>query len=108
VPEEKRQLGGPKRTCADGIRMNVWEIGCGIVDSACSGMGPVADSRERGNKPSGSGATELITYSNAFIRLPQIEQTSDLTHSNDSFNRYILLRNKKFLLSNLSVVRYYS
>jgi hypothetical protein len=36
------------------------EGGCG-VDSPGSGQGPLAGSRECGDEPSGSGATELVS-----------------------------------------------
>jgi hypothetical protein len=35
-------------------------VGCG-VDPVGSGLGPVAGSCERGDEPSGSGATELVS-----------------------------------------------
>jgi hypothetical protein len=63
-PEGKRPLGRPRRKCGDGIRMNLREIGlggCGL-DSTGSGQGPVAGCRECGDEPSGSCATELVSY----------------------------------------------
>jgi hypothetical protein len=31
-PEGKRQLGRPRRSCEDNIRMDLREVGCGCVD----------------------------------------------------------------------------
>jgi hypothetical protein len=59
-PEEKRPLGRPRRRWEDGIIMDLREIGlggCGL-DSTGSGQGPVAC----GDEPSGSCATELVSY----------------------------------------------
>jgi hypothetical protein len=65
-PEGKRPLGRPRRRWEDGIRMDlrVREIGlegCGL-DSTVSGQGPVAGCCECGNEPSGSCATELVSF----------------------------------------------
>jgi hypothetical protein len=64
-PEEKRLLGRPRRRWEDGIRMDLREIGlgggvCGL-DSTGSGQGPVTVCCERGDEPSGSCATELVS-----------------------------------------------
>jgi hypothetical protein len=47
----------------DGIRIDLREIdwGCGL-DSTGSGQGPVACCCECGDEPSGSYATELVSY----------------------------------------------
>jgi hypothetical protein len=64
-PEGKRPLGRPRRRWEDGIRMDLREIGwlggCGL-DSTVSGQGPVAGCCECGDEPSGSCATELVSY----------------------------------------------
>jgi hypothetical protein len=63
-PEGKRPLGRPRRRWEDGIRMDLREIGlrrCGF-DSTVSGQGPVAGCCECGDEPSGSCATELVSY----------------------------------------------
>jgi hypothetical protein len=63
-PEGKRPLGRPRRRWEDGIRMDLGEIGlggCGL-DSTGSGQGPVAGCCECGVEPSGSYATELVSY----------------------------------------------
>jgi hypothetical protein len=63
-PEGKRPLGRPRRRWEDGIRMDFREIGlggCGL-DSTDSGQGPVAGCCECGDEPSGSCATELVSY----------------------------------------------
>jgi hypothetical protein len=31
-PEGKRPLGRPRRRCEDGIKMDLWEVGCGGTD----------------------------------------------------------------------------
>jgi hypothetical protein len=62
-PEGKRPLGRPRRRWEDGIRMDIREIGlggCGL-DSTVSGQGPLAGCCERGDEPSGSCATELVS-----------------------------------------------
>jgi hypothetical protein len=62
--EGKRPLGRPRRMWEDGIRMDLREIGlggCGL-DSTGSGQGPVAGRCECGDEPSGSCATELVSY----------------------------------------------
>jgi hypothetical protein len=67
-PEGKRPLGRPRRRWEDGIRMDLMEIGlggCGL-DWTGSGQGPVAGCCECGDEPSGSCATELVSYSNTY------------------------------------------
>jgi hypothetical protein len=62
--EEKRPLGRPRRRWEDGIRTDLGEIwlgACGL-DSTVSGQGPMAGCCECGDKPSGSCATELVSY----------------------------------------------
>jgi hypothetical protein len=62
--EGKRPLGRPRRRWEDGIRMNLREIGlggCGL-ESTGSGQEPVAGCCECGDEPSGSCATELVSY----------------------------------------------
>jgi hypothetical protein len=55
-PEGMRPLGRPRcRWEGD------WLRGCGL-DSRGSGQGPVAGCCECGDEPSGSCATELVTY----------------------------------------------
>jgi hypothetical protein len=63
-PEGKRPLGRPRRRWEDGIRMDLGEIGLGGggLDSTVSGQGPVAGCCECGDEPSGSCATELVSY----------------------------------------------
>jgi hypothetical protein len=62
-PEGNRPLGRSRRGGEDGIRMDVREIGLGEcrLDPVGSGYGPVSDSYEYGDEPSGSGATELVS-----------------------------------------------
>jgi hypothetical protein len=64
-PKGKRPLGRARRRWEDGIRMDVREIGLGVcgLDSTVSGQGPVAGCCECGDEPSGSCATELVSYS---------------------------------------------
>jgi hypothetical protein len=31
-PERKRPLGRPRRRWEDNIRMDLWEVGCGVMD----------------------------------------------------------------------------
>jgi hypothetical protein len=62
-PEGKRPLGRPRRKWEDGIRMDLREIGLGGVDwIRLSRQGPVAGCCECGDEPSGSCATELVSY----------------------------------------------
>jgi hypothetical protein len=63
-PEGKRPLGRPRRRWVDGIRMDLREIGLGVcgLDSTDSGQGSVAGCCECGDEPSGSCATELVSY----------------------------------------------
>jgi hypothetical protein len=63
-PEGNRPLGRPRLRWEDGIRMDLREIGLGGgggLDSTVSGQGPVAGCCERGDEPSGSCATELVS-----------------------------------------------
>jgi hypothetical protein len=63
-PEGKRPLERPRRRWEDGIRMDLREIGlwgCGL-DSTGSEQVPVAGCCECGDEPSGSCATELVSY----------------------------------------------
>jgi hypothetical protein len=65
-PEGKRPLGRPRSRWEDGIRMDLREIdlgGGGGLDSTVTGQGPVAGCCECGYEPSGSCATELVSYS---------------------------------------------
>jgi hypothetical protein len=64
IPEGKRPLERPGRRWDDGIRIDLREIGWGEcrVGPVGLGYGPVAGSCECGDGPSGSGATELVTY----------------------------------------------
>jgi hypothetical protein len=62
-PEGKRPLG---RTGVGGKMGSDWILGrlawgCGL-DSTGSGQGPVACCRECGDEPSGSCATEFVSY----------------------------------------------
>jgi hypothetical protein len=57
--EGKRPPGRPRRRWEDGVRMDLREIG---LDSDGSGQGPVAGCCECGDEPSGSCATELVSY----------------------------------------------
>jgi hypothetical protein len=55
--------------------MREWIVGrlagvCG-VELVVSGQKPVAGSCEHGDEPSGSGATELVTYSPSYTDFPQ-------------------------------------
>jgi hypothetical protein len=65
--EGKRPFGRPRRRWEDGVRMDLREIGlgggvgCGL-DSIGSGQGSVAGCCECGDEPTGSYATELVTY----------------------------------------------
>jgi hypothetical protein len=62
--EGKRPPGRPRHRWEDGIRMDLREIGlggCGL-DSTGSGQGPVAGCCECGDEPSGSCATELVSF----------------------------------------------
>jgi hypothetical protein len=62
--EGKRPLGRPRRRWEGGIRMDLRDTGlgeCGL-DSTGSGQGPVAGCCECGDEPSGSCATELVSY----------------------------------------------
>jgi hypothetical protein len=43
----------------DGTMGSEWILGCG-VDTAGWGQGPVTDSYEHGDEPSGSGATQFV------------------------------------------------
>jgi hypothetical protein len=63
-PEGKRPLGRPMHRWEDGVRMDLREIGLGGCgsDSTVSGQGPVAGCCECGDEPSGSCATELVSY----------------------------------------------
>jgi hypothetical protein len=64
-PEGKRPFVRPRRWWEDGIKMDLGEIGlggCGL-DSTGSGQGPVEGCCEYGDEPSGSCATELVSYS---------------------------------------------
>jgi hypothetical protein len=63
-PEGKRPLGRPRSRWEDGIRMDLREIGLGGVDWIL-----LAEDRDRwravsecGDEPSGSCATELVSY----------------------------------------------
>jgi hypothetical protein len=58
-PEEKRQLGRPRRKWEDYIKMDRKETGCGL-DSSGSEYGPVAGSCEHGNEPAVSISGEFI------------------------------------------------
>jgi hypothetical protein len=63
-PEGKKPLGRPRRRREDGIRTDLRETGlggCGL-DSTGSGQEPVAGCCECGDEPSGSCATELVTF----------------------------------------------
>jgi hypothetical protein len=55
-PEGTRPLQRPTRRRQDNIKMYFMEIMMGIcgLDASGSGYGPVADSCEHGNEPSGS------------------------------------------------------
>jgi hypothetical protein len=66
-PEGTRRLGRPRRKWEDGVRMDLWDIslgGGGGLDSTGSGQGPVAGCCECGYVPSGSCATELVSWTN--------------------------------------------
>jgi hypothetical protein len=61
--EGKRPLGRPRRRWQYGIRLNLREIGLGVVDwiRLAQEQGPVAGCGECGDEPSGSCATELVS-----------------------------------------------
>jgi hypothetical protein len=66
-PEGKRSLERARRRWEDGIEMDLREIGWGCgVDSRGSVYGPLAGCCECGDEPLGSGATELVTYRDAY------------------------------------------
>jgi hypothetical protein len=63
-PEGRRPLGRSRCRWEDDVRKDLREIGlggCGL-DSTGSGQGPVAGCCECGDEPSGSCATELVSY----------------------------------------------
>jgi hypothetical protein len=62
--EGKRSLGRQRRRWEDGIRMDLRETGLGVcgLDPTGSGQRPVAGCCECGDEPSGSCATELVSY----------------------------------------------
>jgi hypothetical protein len=65
-PEGKRPLGRPRRRWENGINMDLGEIGlggCGL-DSTGSGQGRLAGCGECDDEPSGSCATEVVSYIN--------------------------------------------
>jgi hypothetical protein len=53
-PEGKRPLGRPRRRWVDNIAIDLREIGWDGLDRSGSGEGPVEDSCEHGDEPSGS------------------------------------------------------
>jgi hypothetical protein len=54
-PEGKRPLGRPRRTLEDNIKMDVQEVGCGVLDwIGLAQNRQVAGTCECGNEPSGS------------------------------------------------------
>jgi hypothetical protein len=57
----------PKCRWGDKIRMDLGEIGLGVVDWIHSGQGPVAGCCECGDETSGSCATELVSYVRTII-----------------------------------------
>jgi hypothetical protein len=67
-PEGNRPLGRSRRRLEDGIRMeSEWILRVGLgggggLDSASSGHGPVAGCCECCDEPSGSCATELLSF----------------------------------------------
>jgi hypothetical protein len=63
-PEGKRLLERPRRRWEDGIRMDLREIGLGGggLDSTGLGQVPMAGCCECGDEPSGSCATELVSW----------------------------------------------
>jgi hypothetical protein len=62
-PEGKRPLGRPRRRWEDGIRMDLKRLDWGFgLDSTGPGQEPVAGCCECGDEPSGSCATELVSY----------------------------------------------
>jgi hypothetical protein len=68
-PEGKISLGRPRRRWEDGVRMNFRQIclgWCGL-DSTGSGQGPVGGCCECGDEPSGSCATELVSYDRILV-----------------------------------------
>jgi hypothetical protein len=62
--EGNRPRERPRRRWEYGIRMDLREIGLGVcgLDSTGSGQGPVEGCCECGDEPSGSCATELVSY----------------------------------------------
>ena len=52
-PEGKRLLGRPRHRWEDNIKMDIQEVGCGVMDWM-SGQGQVAGTCNCGNEPSGS------------------------------------------------------
>jgi hypothetical protein len=63
-PKGSRPLGRPRHRWEDGVRMDLREIGlggCGL-DSTGSGQGPVVGCCGCGDEPSGSCATELVSF----------------------------------------------
>jgi hypothetical protein len=62
-PEGKRPLGRRRRRWEDGIKMNLREIGWGVWSGfTWFRIGFLAGSCECGDEPSGSGATELVSF----------------------------------------------
>jgi hypothetical protein len=62
--EGRRPLGRPRRRWEDWVRMDLREtgLGGGGFNTTGSGQGPVAGCGECGDEPSGSCATELVSY----------------------------------------------
>jgi hypothetical protein len=67
-PEGKRPLGRQRRKWEDGIKMDLREIGWGVWSGfTWLRIGTVGGCCECGDEPSGSGATELVSYEIEFI-----------------------------------------
>jgi hypothetical protein len=68
--EEKRPLGRPRCRWKVGSEWILGRLawGCGL-DSTDSGQGPVAGCCECGDEPSGSCATELVSYIQMFLKI---------------------------------------
>jgi hypothetical protein len=93
-PEGKRPLGRPRRRWEDEIRMDHREIGlggCGL-DSTVSGQGPVAGCCECGDEPSGSCATELVSFVTVYNKMCSLSTTSDFLVILDGM--FVIINNK--------------
>jgi hypothetical protein len=95
-PEGKRPLGRPRHRWEDGSEWILGRLAWGGLNLTVSGQGPVVGCCECGDEPSGSCATELVSYEHEGVKFSSAHTQIWLT----AISLYMLCNTGKMVSQN--------